>query len=530
MKIFERAYGALLGRVGRGFLFASGATLVVASVLRSTLAYGVELASLSVALLAGGGRIITLNRALKIALPLAAIASAVELFLGLETLRGYLLAANLASIVILSVNCSTPAFVSPSAMGALIFASKGEALYAALSLLLAPLPLVVRWGVARLSGLPAALCLFSGYLRSVVIEDASLFERECGPLLSRKKLSIHIFSLRGTSRELLLLVSDVHPGPFAGVGGALLVDALIREAKSSGRSVIFLHGIGSHENDPISRRQVHALVEKIFERAASLEHSKTRALRPLDIVEGKARVFALHLGVGPPLAVVSRAGKGMDDVPSDAPLVGSRGGLVVVEAQNGLGVEVDEELLGDIARGIERIRASLSPCSTFRAGFSEVPTEAVDPLGRELGPAGISALALECGDIRAGLVVIDGNNLDRGVYDRIVDRLKPLVDVVEVVTTDNHARVGWGGKRGYRVVGETIDAKTLSSACETALSRALSSLSDVEAAYSVLEIEMEVLGERGYELLARVAAKWKAVALFLMTLSAATLVPAIWAR
>lgn len=46
---------------------------------------------------------------------------------------------------------------------------------------------------------------------------------------------------------------------------------------------------------------------------------------------------------------------------------------------------------------------------------------------------------MEVGKQRVAYVVIDGNNLEAGMRERIMEALSPLVDESEIMTSDNHS-------------------------------------------------------------------------------------------
>ena len=100
------------------------------------------------------------------------------------------------------------------------------------------------------------------------------------------------------------------------------------------------------------------------------------------------------------------------------------------------------------------------------------------PRTHGIGAEGIRALVLRAQAVTTAYVLIDGNNLLRGMRQPILDALRPIVDAAEVMTTDNHVVHEVDG--GLNPVGERYPVDALRDDVRPPSSRqALSTLTPV---------------------------------------------------
>ena len=110
-----------------------------------------------------------------------------------------------------------------------------------------------------------------------------------------------------------------------------------------------------------------------------------------------------------------------------------------------------------------------------------------------IGPQGMRALAVQAAGRTTGYVLIDGNNLVLGLRDPIVRALERVVDVAEVLTTDNHVVHEVDG--GINPVGERRSLDELTRDAVEVLQRAKADLAPAELFFGSKEVpSVRVLG------------------------------------
>jgi putative membrane protein len=90
----------------------------------------------------------------------------------------------------------------------------------------------------------------------------------------------------------------------------------------------------------------------------------------------------------------------------------------------------------DLIAGVSKLAGKLSNADThpMKVGFG-----IRDRDDESVGPLGIRVCAVEIGKQRVAYVVVDGNNLEVGMREKIMEALSPLVDESEIMTSDNHS-------------------------------------------------------------------------------------------
>jgi Predicted membrane protein len=408
-----------------------------------------------------------------------------------------LIGALTAALVAMALKCRSPVYMLPLLLSASIYYVLGHLYLALLSILYAVVIYGLRPAINKVAGGLDAMCMFSGFLYAVFAED-DIIEDAFRELGKREKVAVHVYMVGGRH---VVVVSDFHPGPFRHIGGGRLVDLLNQEVESVGFRFTFLHGVGSHERDPVSRESVEKIVRAVKAAVVSMQNgARPMGIRPKEVVVGDVKVVGFGLGTAPYLAVVSRVSSASDDIPLWVARRVDPGVFTLVDAQNRFDgpVHWGEEDVKALSDAVLRLHES-PRCKSFYIGLGKVDARSLDPLGLEIGPAGVSAIVNDCDGTRGLLVVFDGNNLDAKLYEKIVNTYKARgYGVVEVATTDTHRATGVGLGRGYRIVGERIDHNRILEAVAQAVEEAESTLGEHSVSYQRVDVEAEVLGEEGF--------------------------------
>jgi putative membrane protein len=311
--------------------------------------------------------------------------------------------------------------------------------------------------------------------------------------------------VRGGRVYATLAMPTVHPGPFAALGGSDLPRKLSQELGSAAGTVLVPHTPCDHDLDLPSEAEVERVGTASRELLASLTTSGPPRASPLVSPYPGSLARAQLLG-DVVLVFVSQAPLPTDDI---AFSVGDRierevaqeGGprIALVDAHNsyveGLGdvvygTPLAEKLVGD-AKAAVRAAVAAARESALEVG---VAVRSGYSIGRDgIGPEGLRALVVRAAGSTAGYVLIDGNNLLMGQRDPIVKALQTVVDVAEVLTTDNHVVHEVDG--GINPVGERIPAATLMQEAKQVLEKAREDLGPAEVRFGTKAVpSVKVLG------------------------------------
>lgn len=348
------------------------------------------------------------------------------------------------------------------------------------------------------------LGLFAGFTTSLLVRDPEPLEEELSKIGEERDLAIDVVRLKAGARTGVIIIPSVHSGPFDNVGGGNFVTRVFRKLKGLGVVPIYLHGVGSHELDPVSSSEADKVVERIAEvlREMPAEWNGI-AHSPAEVSGPRVKVVSFGLG-GAKIFTVTRLLKSSDDIPTWVAESVTRGRerLVLVDSQNRWCEDNkwEAEEVEELRELLDRAEKSMVECTDVELGFSHDARPGVfSP--REVGAGGLSVLVAKICGRRLALVVFDGNNIKPKLYEKLVSKVRGMgYDVVEVLTTDTHQLTGFGRGRGYAVIGEHTPHDRIEDAVESAVRRAESTLTRAAFNYRRAYVRARVVGERGFRM------------------------------
>lgn len=322
---------------------------------------------------------------------------------------------------------------------------------------------------------------------------------------------VRVLSIRQPdgAEKARFILPMIHPGPMGDIGGGNLP---MRVAQQTEGLAFPPHATAGHDFNLVTEREVDTVCEGIERAYQRIEYDDT-ATPGVRVSKGAATLTGQALGdgafaaatfsptraddvaYGVGLSAISEArSEGLDDIMlADAHncndgLKGKDLGHVVPGGERSFDLIEAAGLLGE--RLAERER------SPFRVGVAHDETPWVPREG--IGPLGIRAAVVEVDDHRTAYVLVDGNNMEPGLRERILDAIDG-VDLAEVMTSDNHAV---NTVEAENQVGEAIDTETLVERVTALVEEAIDDLEPVEAGMESERIEVTVFGNDRTETLA----------------------------
>ncbi|WP_135826477.1 DUF2070 family protein [Halorussus ruber] len=317
------------------------------------------------------------------------------------------------------------------------------------------------------------------------------------------------------SEKARFVLPMIHPGPMGEIGGGNLPQ---RVAESAEGVAFPPHATAGHDFNLVTEREVETLVETANEAFADIEYHDT-ATPAVRVQEGDAKIVGQAFG-DDALLVATYSPEFADDVEyavglSAAAEARSAGveDVMLVDAHNcNNGLEGPD--LGHVYPGSERSfdmmqaageagdRLAESEQAPIRMGVAWDETE-WEPLDG-IGPLGVRVTILEIGDHRTIYVLVDGNNMEPGLRDRIVAALTApdsgaAADEAEVMTTDTHVV---NQVEASNQVGEAIDGDELLDVVQRLVAEAADDVEPVEAGMASERAEVTVFGNDRTETLA----------------------------
>ena len=301
----------------------------------------------------------------------------------------------------------------------------------------------------------------------------------------------------------------IHPGPMGDIGGGNLPERVAREADGLAFPP---HATAGHDFNLVTAREVESLVDAARTAHDRIEYAAEASPAARE-TEGEAKLLGQRFGGGALLTATFSPGYADDveyAVGLSAAAEARAGGLsdvLLVDAHN-CNNGLDGEDLGHVVPGSRRsfdmIRAAgrlgetlaASPTAPLRLGVAWDPTDG-EPIDG-VGPLGVRVAVAEVGDQRTAYVLVDGNNMEPGVRETLVDALDG-VDHAEVMTTDTHVV---NTVEAENQVGDAIDVDELVDLVRRLLDEAVADLEPVEAGMATEHAEVTVFGNDRTETLA----------------------------
>ncbi len=318
-----------------------------------------------------------------------------------------------------------------------------------------------------------------------------------------KTVIASFFSIDGTSLLGSLVISDAHPGPFHEVGSSMLPKIISDEfERQTGAPCVVLRGVGGHENDMPSRADATAFASALASSAKTF--AKEGLLSKVDVSQSKAGNFTLtHLDFGVQSAfILSKAPQPCDDIPEEvaARLEGTIKNCKLSDAHNS-GPDDGKSTLSYFPESdVEAIQSSIKSWQSvtrgFSAGFSHI--DLPSSLQTGICDGGVAAISISNEAGSAVLVSFQGNNMIRGLRDKIISELRKAgFSTAEVATTDNHQlSTSLKSVNSYTMVGGSNPEEVLRLALDAA-NQARSSERPAAVAVQEVTQDVRVVGAEG---------------------------------
>jgi putative membrane protein len=370
--------------------------------------------------------------------------------------------------------------------------------------------------------------LTAGFVGVILGGKAEALEGELRPFMERRDFRSTVVLFHCSSgRRIALILTRFHFGPFRNVGSSMMNYVIELELARRGIDGLVVKGCSGHGADVFDGKEVRRVARELAD--TLLSNSWTGGVASLRLLPQRevqgVKVMGFEAG-GLTFVVPTLNPEPMEDLPPELEEHLAEKGVRVIDPHNsyvdGYDSVGDEELCR-IRAAVEELLRSERISGRVRVALVRKIPELYGPY-EGIGPSGLSLLGIEVGGRRVAIAVVDGNNALPHVRPAVVGVLRENGwEYAELLTTDTHAVNGVAlGGRGYKPVGEAVDAKELAEAFAQLSSKALEVMEDAEV--SVMEIihrEVPVLGERLMERLAALMRRSIGIYLLLMFLSAA---------
>ncbi|HLI46098.1 MAG TPA: DUF2070 family protein [Geobacterales bacterium] len=280
----------------------------------------------------------------------------------------------------------------------------------------------------------------------------------------KRKFQLEIMSIKFKSGKILGLLSlPIHPGPFSKVGSSDLPTLLMTK---NPHFFAPFHGFTTHEMDLVNKedgeRVVDMLEKEVFKADAQTEIKATK------MVERQTKNFDIKgfvLGNTPVLIVSANKADIIDDIGISlhekakeiARTIGFES-IIAIDAHNSYieGLKKVERYDEEILEGISLVLKELKNESkeTVKVGFKKIRLNDIPKLKDEISSGEGYVISFVGKEFKNVLILIDSNNINFDLRNKLLERLEKLGIKSEICSTDTHVMTGSiMGHNGYLPFG-----------------------------------------------------------------------------
>ena len=249
--------------------------------------------------------------------------------------------------------------------------------------------------------------------------------------------------------KALIVVPSAHPGPLGTLGGSDLPRKLAHYLFELSPAVMVPKGPCTHDQNIATLGECRRIGDKARElmEAAKSVHGGTKSAKA---TVGRSTAMAQFFG-DTAFIVCSLAPNPTDDIDTatghaarqEAKAAGAADAIFVdahncMEIGSGLthfGSRASHDIIAASRKAVESVKDLR--LDTIGVGYASMPYPGSPDDG--LGPLGIQVLVVEAGGQKTAYILFDANNMVTGLREEIMDSVKGLVDIAEVLTSDDHA-------------------------------------------------------------------------------------------
>lgn len=315
-------------------------------------------------------------------------------------------------------------------------------------------------------------------------------------MYSVMEIPLHVISIKNKNNVIkaLLIFPYVHPGPFGEVGCSDLPRRLYRKLNKISENILVFHTTSTHNENCSGDEDIEKIANSIINSIKNLKYSTaaSETIRIDDHISIRAHVLG-----DTALVTLLPTKDGFDDVSLGLGMKIMRKlksskikNVIVIDAHNNFDEsyrildEIDQDLLNVLKSKLNGIKTGTMRCGV---GKSKIITKSV-------GPMGVQAVVFE-GPKRIGYVLIDGNNIKKGMREKIIERIKDRFDDVEIYSTDNH--IVNINPKDLNPIGNENNIDEILAAVEESVNLAMNDIEECSAGFYGTKLLLRIAG-KGY--------------------------------
>lgn len=394
------------------------------------------------------------------------------------------------------------AFMPPSSYHSI--ATQSYAGFAFGALLLA---IVIVWTViadrAGRPGVKSTFGLFRAFLVAWSENRVDMIEELIEARAHENVITTKVIRFSFAGDQAVIILPEVHPGPFSMVGGSNLPFLLYE--RFSKRALV-MHSVSDHSLNIPSKKEVEKYIKDLGQMTTTEKGDSCSA--PVQVKINNSTSTGIAFG-NTAMVMLSLAPTGMEDIPrsvsSELESFGAAIGfpdVLVVDCHNAMGRHLSDSDRKDLIASAKQCLDQLKkqPQKHFRVGFASLD-DIDDRIDRteELGQGGLAVLVINVDNKNYAIGWADSNNMQNTVRNYIVSKMNADATMLEICSSDTHSTSGKRTRVGYFALGTTTSpdkiAAVYNQLCSKAIEMAAGSAFELAFAQSAIK----VMGKKQFE-------------------------------
>ena len=394
------------------------------------------------------------------------------------------------------------AFMPPSSYHSI--ATQSYAGFAFGALLLA---IVIVWTViadrAGRPGVKSTFGLFRAFLVAWSENRVDMIEELIEARAHENVITTKAIRFSFAGDQAVIILPEVHPGPFSMVGGSNLPFLLYE--RFSKRALV-MHSVSDHSLNIPSKKEVEKYIKDLGQMTTTEKGDSCSA--PVQVKINNSTSTGIAFG-NTAMVMLSLAPTGMEDIPrsvsSELESFGAAIGfpdVLVVDCHNAMGRHLSDSDRKDLIASAKQCLDQLKkqPQKHFRVGFASLD-DIDDRIDRteELGQGGLAVLVINVDNKNYAIGWADSNNMQNTVRNYIVSKMNGDATMLEICSSDTHSTSGKRTRVGYFALGTTTSpdkiAAVYNQLCSKAIEMAAGSAFELACAQSAIK----VMGKKQFE-------------------------------
>jgi putative membrane protein len=394
------------------------------------------------------------------------------------------------------------AFMPPSSYHSI--ATQSYAGFAFGAILLA---IVIVWTViadrAGRPGVKSTFGLFRAFLVAWSENRVDMIEELIEARAHENVITTKVIRFSFAGDQAVIILPEVHPGPFSMVGGSNLPFLLYE--RFSKRALV-MHSVSDHSLNIPSKKEVEKYIKDLGQMNTTEKGDSCSA--PAQVKINNSTSTGIAFG-NTAMVMLSLAPTGMEDIPrsvsSELESFGAAIGfpdILVVDCHNAMGRHLSDSDRKDLIASAKQCLDQLKkqPQKHFSVGFASLD-DVDDRIDRteELGQGGLAVLVINVDNKNYAIGWADSNNMQNTVRNYIVSKMNGDATMLEICSSDTHSTSGKRTREGYFALGTTTNLDEIATAyihlCSKAIEMAAGSAFELACAQSAIK----VMGKKQFE-------------------------------